>query len=131
MIEHHGDVISVISQATKNACAAQVLSDVSSHNSQNSVVCSVRVPGHLETDGLLRHQYVNQQYPWDGHEQLVPPEIPQKNHIGVYARDFDFTSRCSQVFQKSRGNNSERITLTFDGAATAIYVWLNGVFHWL
>ncbi|TCD54975.1 DUF4981 domain-containing protein [Alloscardovia theropitheci] len=84
----------------------------------------VRVPGHLQLDGLLKPQYVNQQYPWDGHEGITAPEIPQNNHVGIYARDFELTSRELQALE----NSSERIHLTFDGAAIAIYVWLNGQF---
>lgn len=87
-------------------------------------VHNVRVPGHLQTDGLLPHMYVNQQYPWDGHEHIEAPEIPEKNHVGVYVRDFTLSDREREALK----TDGEKITLTFDGAAIALYVWLDGVF---
>ena len=39
----------------------------------------IRVPAHLEMEGYGVPQYVNTQYPWDGHEDIDPPEVPEKN----------------------------------------------------
>ena len=36
---------------------------------------TIRVPGHMETQGYGQIQYINTLYPWDGHVQLRPPEI--------------------------------------------------------
>lgn len=50
----------------------------------------VKVPGQLELQGFNHPKYVNTQYPWDGHEQLVPPAIPQKfNPVASYVKRFE------------------------------------------
>ncbi|OTA29404.1 beta-galactosidase [Alloscardovia macacae] len=117
---HDETLLERVSQAAASDCAPShaVLAQLGAQSSR------VRVPGHLQTDGLLPHQYVNQQYAWDGHEQLDAPSIPSENHVGVYTRDFVLSNRERAALSSP----SERVTLTFDGAATAIYVWLNGVF---
>ncbi|MFD0705385.1 glycoside hydrolase family 2 TIM barrel-domain containing protein [Alloscardovia venturai] len=96
-------------------------------NSLGSRPATVRVPGHLQTDGLLPHKYVNQQYPWDGHEEMCAPSVPSLNHVGVYVRDFSLSPREREALTSS-AHAGERIHLTFDGAAIALYVWLNGTF---
>ncbi|MFC6177656.1 glycoside hydrolase family 2 TIM barrel-domain containing protein [Companilactobacillus huachuanensis] len=79
----------------------------------------VKVPGQLELQGFNNPKYVNTQYPWDGHEQLVPPEFPKKfNPVAAYIRNF--TVNDSLI-----GKN---ITLSFQGVQTAFYVWVNGKF---
>lgn len=78
----------------------------------------VEVPGNLETQGFGNPQYVNIQYPWDGLEDLHPPMVPKNNPVASYIKKFDLDSSLA----------SKRVSLTFDGAATAIYVWLNGHF---
>ena len=83
----------------------------------------VQVPSHLETAGLLAPQYVNVQYPWDGHEDPKAPAIPEHGHVAVYRREFDADGEVAQAVREGRP-----VTLTFQGAATAIYVWLNGSF---
>ena len=83
----------------------------------------VNVPGCLETQGLMRPQYVNIQYPWDGHEQPQAPHVPDDNLVALYRRTFDADPRVRKALSAG-----ERVSLTFDGAATAIYVWLNGAF---
>ena len=83
----------------------------------------VQVPGCLEMQGLMRPQYVNIQYPWDGHENPQAPSVPTDNLVALYRRAFTADDRVGEAL--SRG---ERVSLTFHGAATAIYVWLNGVF---
>ena len=79
----------------------------------------IRVPGHIQLQGCGKPQYVNVQYPWDGHEALVPPAIPKDyNPVGSYVRYFDVPSDW-------RG---QRVVLTFQGVETALYCWLNGEF---
>ena len=48
----------------------------------------IQVPGHLQTAGLMNHKYVNVQYPWDGHENPLEPNIPENNHVALYRRKF-------------------------------------------
>ncbi|MFD0705267.1 glycoside hydrolase family 2 TIM barrel-domain containing protein [Alloscardovia venturai] len=129
VVEHSEELIDTVAHFSKDTDAHRALLQIAEkYNSDSSSVHIAKVPGHLETDGLLRHQYVNQQYPWDGHEELMAPNIPHKNHVGIYARDFDLTDYPAHIAQVQHSKNGERFTLTFDGAATAIYVWLNGTF---
>ena len=48
---------------------------------------TLQVPGHIQLQGYGFPQYVNTQYPWDGHEAIRPPQIPTEfNPVGSYAR---------------------------------------------
>ena len=77
------------------------------------------VPGHIQLQDYDKPQYVNTQYPWEGHEQLVPPQIPKKrNPVGSYVKFFD-------VDKELLGKET---FISFQGVETAIYVWLNGEF---
>ncbi len=79
----------------------------------------IKVPGHIQLQGYDKPQYVNTQYPWEGHEQLVPPQIPQKrNPVGSYVKFFD-------VDESLLGKET---FISFQGVETAFYVWLNGEF---
>ena len=51
------------------------------------------------------------------------PAIPEHGHVAVYRREFDADGEVAQAVREGRP-----VTLTFQGAATAIYVWLNGSF---
>ena len=80
---------------------------------------TIEVPGHIQTQGYDRCQYVNTQYPWDGREELRPPRISHTdNPVGCYVKEFT-------VNEMLRG---KRTYLSFQGVETAFYVWLNGVF---
>ena len=77
------------------------------------------VPGHIQLQGYDKPQYVNTQYPWEGHEQLVPPQIPKKrNPVGSYVKLFDVDKELL----------GKKTFISFQGVETAIYVWLNGEF---
>lgn len=79
----------------------------------------IQVPGHIQTQGYDRNQYINTMYPWDGQEELRPPHISSRyNPVGSYVRYF-------QVEEALKG---KRIFLSFQGVETAFYVWLNGTF---
>ena len=79
----------------------------------------ITVPGHIQLQGYDKPQYVNTQYPWEGQESLIPPQIPQKrNPVGSYVKFFD-------VDEKLLGKDT---FISFQGVETAIYVWLNGEF---
>ncbi len=79
----------------------------------------ITVPGHIQLQGWGRPQYVNTQYPWEGQEQLTPPQIPQKrNPVGSYVTFFDVDAALLH----------KETYLSFQGVETAIYVWLNGEF---
>ena len=77
------------------------------------------VPGHIQLQGYDKPQYVNTQYPWEGHEQLIPPQIPKKsNPVGSYVKFFDVDKELL----------GKKTFISFQGVETAIYVWLNGEF---
>lgn len=77
----------------------------------------IKVPSHIQLQGYDKPQYVNTQYPWDGQEQLVPPQIPQKrNPVGSYVRFFDVDKALL----------GKETFISFQGVETAFYVWLNG-----
>lgn len=78
----------------------------------------IAVPGHLQMQGFGAHQYVNTQYPWDGHADIRPPAIPEANLVGCYVRDFTPGALLD-------GTGAD---LVFEGVETAFYVWVNGVF---
>ena len=79
----------------------------------------ITVPGHIQLQGYDKPQYVNTQYPWEGQESLVPPQIPQKrNPVGSYVKFFDVDASLL----------GKETFISFHGVETAIYVWLNGEF---
>ncbi|MBQ8012642.1 MAG: DUF4981 domain-containing protein, partial [Oscillospiraceae bacterium] len=79
----------------------------------------ITVPGHIQLQGYDKPQYVNTQYPWEGHEQLLPPQIPQKrNPVGSYVKFFDIEKEFL----------GKETFISFQGVETAFYVWLNGEF---
>lgn len=78
----------------------------------------IKVPGHIQMQGHGTPMYVNQTYPWSGTEQILPGEIPVHNPVGTYVTFFDSKDLVE--------NCSTRIV--FDGAESAIAVWINGIF---
>ncbi|WP_026691972.1 glycoside hydrolase family 2 TIM barrel-domain containing protein [Peribacillus kribbensis] len=79
----------------------------------------ITVPGHIQLQGHGQPQYVNTMYPWDGHNEIRPPEIPQdKNPVGSYVKYFTLP-------QHMKGNP---LYISFQGVESAFYVWLNGHF---
>ncbi len=80
---------------------------------------TIRVPGHVELQGHGAPQYVNIQYPWDGAEALRPGDTPTRyNPVSTYVRSFTLPERF-------RGR---RVYLSFQGAESALAVWLNGTY---
>ncbi|WP_456506093.1 glycoside hydrolase family 2 TIM barrel-domain containing protein [Arthrobacter sp. UYCu723] len=78
----------------------------------------IPVPSHIQMHGYDRPQYANTQYPWDGHEDIQPGEIPQGfNPVGSYVRLFTLDRAV---------DDGERVSICFKGAESAIAVWLNG-----
>lgn len=79
----------------------------------------IKVPGHIQLQGYDKPQYVNTQYPWEGQESLIPPQIPQKrNPVGSYVKFFDVDASLL----------GKETFISFQSVETAIYVWLNGEF---
>ena len=92
-------------------------------NFDDSSFCRAQVPGHLQMAGLLKNKYVNIQYPWDGHENPLEPNVPENNHVALYRRKFVVSKRLADT-KESEGS----VSIVFHGMATAIYVWVNGLF---
>lgn len=84
---------------------------------------AITVPGEfqLQNPDWDPPHYVNFQYPWDGHEALVPPQVSE---------EYNPTVTCIRRFTvaKDRLAGAGRVVLTFGAAEAALAVWLNGVF---
>ncbi|MCA0758280.1 DUF4981 domain-containing protein [Paenibacillus sp. N4] len=79
----------------------------------------IMVPGHIQLQGYGQPQYVNTMYPWDGHEELRPPEVSQDhNPVGSYVKSFYVPETMK----------NEPVFISFQGVESAFYVWLNGEF---
>lgn len=79
----------------------------------------IQVPGHIQTQGYDKRQYINTMYPWDGHSELRPPRIDwEYNPVASYVKEFDLNKELA----------GKRIFVSFQGVETAFYVWLNGEF---
>ena len=64
-------------------------------------------------------QYANVQYPWEGHEDIHPGEIPEHfNPVASYVKYFE-------VPEEMQG---KRLFISFQGAESGIALWLNGHF---
>ena len=80
---------------------------------------TIRVPAHLQMEGYGVPQYTNMTYPWDGHEDVKPGKMPQKdNPVGSYVRYFT-------VPEEWRGR---RVLVSFGGAESALIVYVNGTY---
>ena len=54
----------------------------------------IKVPAHIQMAGYDKIQYVNTQYPWDGHEEIRPGDIPSEyNPVGSYVKYFDLPKK--------------------------------------
>jgi beta-galactosidase len=79
----------------------------------------IKVPGHIQLQGYGLPQYVNTMYPWDGHNDIRPPEIPtDHNPVGSYVKTFYVPNQMK----------NKPVYISFQGVESAFYVWLNGEF---
>ena len=79
----------------------------------------IRVPAHIQMEGYDVPQYANVQYPWEGHEDIHPGEIPEHfNPVASYVKYFE-------VPEEMQG---KRLFISFQGAESGIALWLNGQF---
>ena len=78
---------------------------------------TIRVPAHIQMEGYGKPHYTNTPYPWDGHEAIKQGEIPKRNNpVACYVKYFNAPESWSQTF------------ISFQGAESALIVWLNGQF---
>ncbi|WHZ03677.1 glycoside hydrolase family 2 TIM barrel-domain containing protein [Neobacillus sp. YX16] len=79
----------------------------------------ISVPGHIQLQGYGQPQYVNTMYPWDGLNDIRPPEIPtDHNPVGSYVKFFNVPTNME----------NKPVYISFQGVESAFYVWLNGEF---
>lgn len=79
----------------------------------------IRVPAHIQMEGYDRPQYANVQYPWDGHDEIEPGDIPEYfNPVAEYVRYF-------RVPESMRGGP---VYLSFQGVESAMALWCNGAY---
>ena len=78
---------------------------------------SVIVPCSWQMQGYDQNQYCNTRYPWEGHEDICPPNAPTKhNPVGCYLKRFHVNK---SVLEK-------RVVLCFEGVESAFYLYVNG-----
>lgn len=79
----------------------------------------IYVPAHIQMEGYDAPQYANTQYPWEGHEDIRPGQIPEHfNPTASYVKYFT-------VPEKMKG---KRLFISFQGAESGLALWLNGKF---
>ncbi|MGI5958112.1 MAG: glycoside hydrolase family 2 TIM barrel-domain containing protein [Massiliimalia sp.] len=80
---------------------------------------TIRVPGHIQTQGYDKPHYVNTQYPWSGHEAIRPNQVPQEyNPVGSYVKYFSVPEQMKNM----------PLFISFQGFEAGLAVWLNGEF---
>lgn len=90
---------------------------------EDSFDCSnwddIKVPAHIQMEGYGVPQYTNVPYPWDGHEDVVPPNIPVKsNPVASYIKYFNVPDNFK----------NKRVCISFRGVESGFALWLNGKF---
>lgn len=77
----------------------------------------IHVPAHIQLEGYDKPQYVNVQYPWDGHEVIEPGEIPtQFNPTASYVKYFTVPAQFV----------GKRTFISFQGVESGFALWCNG-----
>lgn len=77
----------------------------------------IRVPAHIQLEGYDRPQYVNVQYPWDGHEVIEPGEVPTRfNPTASYVKYFTVPPQFA----------GKRVFVSFQGVESGFALWCNG-----
>ena len=82
----------------------------------------IRIPCEfqLENPSWDPPHYVNVQYPWDGLEALVPPQVSE---------EYNPTVTCVRTFALTRQDlKAGRIVICFGAAEAALALWINGQF---
>ena len=77
----------------------------------------IQVPAHIQREGYGTPQYCNTEYPWTGHETLLPGEIPERfNPVACYVKYFFLPDQML----------GKRVFISFQGVESCVAVWLNG-----
>jgi len=77
----------------------------------------IHVPAHIQMEGYGAPQYANVQYPWDGWEEAVPGQIPERfNPVANYVK----------YVTLPKSMQGRPVYISFQGAESALAVWCNG-----
>lgn len=78
---------------------------------------SVIVPCSWQMQGYDQPQYCNVRYPWEGSEDICPPNAPVKhNPVGCYLKRIHINQAVL----------NRRVVLCFEGVEAAFYLYVNG-----
>ena len=79
----------------------------------------IYVPAHIQMEGYDIPQYANVQYPWEGHEEVHPGEIPEQfNPVASYVK----------YFRLPKELEGKRVFVSFQGVESGFALWMNGRF---
>lgn len=77
----------------------------------------IRVPSPVQTEGYGKPGYQNVAYPWDGHEEIDPGDIPESfNPVMCYVKEFS----VPETFP------GKPLYVSFQGVESGYALWLNG-----
>ncbi len=82
-----------------------------------STWAEINVPGHIQMQGYDTPQYVNTQYPWDGHEEIEPGDIPER---------FNPTASYVKCFALPEYMQGKKVFVSFQGVESGFALWVNG-----
>ncbi|MDE5671330.1 MAG: DUF4981 domain-containing protein [Eubacterium sp.] len=78
---------------------------------------SIQVPGSWTMQGYDQNQYCNVRYPWEGSEDICPPNAPTKhNPVGCYLKKIQINKALLE----------KRVVICFEGVESAFYLYVNG-----
>ena len=78
---------------------------------------TVQVPGSWTMQGYDQNQYCNVRYPWEGSEDICPPNAPTShNPVGCYLKKIHINKALLL----------KRIVICFEGVESAFYLYVNG-----
>lgn len=78
---------------------------------------TVQVPGSWTMQGYDQNQYCNVRYPWEGSEDICPPNAPTgHNPVGCYLKKIHINKALLL----------KRIVICFEGVESAFYLYVNG-----
>ncbi|MCD7796366.1 MAG: DUF4981 domain-containing protein [Clostridiales bacterium] len=78
---------------------------------------TVIVPCSWQMQGYDQNQYCNVRYPWEGSEDICPPNAPTKhNPVGCYLKKIHINKKLLD----------KRVVICFEGVESAFYLYING-----
>lgn len=79
----------------------------------------IHVPAHIQVEGYDVPQYANTQYPWEGHDNPRPGEIPEYfNPVASYVKYFELPEEIV----------GKPVYISFQGVESGMALWLNGTY---